>query len=56
MAILIGVGAAFGFNPVVGGLVTSGLALAGGLIYPPLKNRRLKALYRQKESQNLIEP
>ncbi len=55
-SILIGVGAAFGFSPLVlTGLGVSSIPLAWRLIMPPLKLRKLKVEYRRQESQNLID-
>ena len=57
IGIITGIGAVIGFNSyLLTGLTASALPLAGMLIYPPLKLRRLKAQYRRQESQNLIEP
>jgi hypothetical protein len=56
VGILTGVGAAFGFNLLVlTGLGVTGIPLGVGLINPPLKLRKLKAEYRRRESQNLID-
>lgn len=37
-------------------LAVIGLPLAGMLIYPPIKQQRLRAQYHCQESKNLIEP
>lgn len=57
VGILTGIGAIIGFNPyILGVLGVTGLPLTGMLIYPLIRQQRLKAQYHRQESQNLIEP
>ena len=57
LGISIGIGIIIGFSPyIILALAATGLPLAGMLIYPPLRQRRLKAQYYRHEAQNLIEP
>jgi hypothetical protein len=55
-AYLTGAGVVFGFNPYLFSVLgATALPLAGMLIYPSLKLKKLTAEYRRQESQKLIE-